>query len=263
MSESVDKLRNIALVAHGGAGKTSLAEVMLNKAGVTKRIGRIEDGNTVMDFEPEEIKRQSSISTGLHQFAWKKHSVTLMDTPGDQNFFSDTRLSMQAVDSVVMVVDAVDGVKFQTEQAWDFATEFGQPGIVFINKLDRERASFKRALDDAVNSFEPKPIVMQLPIGKEAGFKGDCRSAGKKGVHLRRQRHCDRQRRFPPTCKTTLRPPMKRWWKILLKPMMNFWNAISKVRPCRVKTSAMHCAKGFLTSVYSGSLRSGHPKYRH
>lgn len=172
MSESVDKLRNFALVAHGGAGKTSLAEVMLNKAGVTNRIGRVEDGNTAMDFEPEEIKRQSSINTGLHQLSWQKHLVTLLDTPGDQNFFSDTRLCMQAVDSVVMLVDAVDGVKFQTEQAWDFATEFGQPGIIFINKLDRERASFQRVLDDAVGSFQPKPIVVQLPIGKEAGFKG-------------------------------------------------------------------------------------------
>jgi len=172
MSESADKLRNIALVAHGGAGKTSLAEVMLNKAGITTRIGRVEDGNTVMDFEPEEIKRQSSISTGLHQFPWEKHALTLLDTPGDQNFFSDTRLCMQAADSVVMVVDAVDGVKFQTEQAWDFATEFGQPGVIFINKLDRERADFKRTLDDAVASFNPKPITVQLPIGKEADFNG-------------------------------------------------------------------------------------------
>jgi len=172
MSESVDKLRNIALVAHSGAGKTSLAEVMLNKAGVTTRIGRVEDGNTVMDFEPEEIKRQSSTSTGLHHIDWKKHAITLLDTPGDQNFFSDTRLCMQAVDSVVMVVDAVDGVKFQTEQAWDFATEFGQPGVIFINKLDRERADFKRTFDDVAASFEPKPITVQLPIGKEAGFNG-------------------------------------------------------------------------------------------
>jgi len=172
MSESADKLRNIALVAHGGAGKTSLAEVMLNKAGITTRIGRVEDGNTVMDFEPEEIKRQSSISTGLHQFPWEKHALTLLDTPGDQNFFSDTRLCMQAADSVVLVIDAVDGVKFQTEQAWDFATEFGHPGVIFINKLDRERADFKRTLDDAVASFNPKPITVQLPIGKEADFNG-------------------------------------------------------------------------------------------
>ena len=92
MAEIVEKLRNIALVGHGGAGKTSLAEVMLFDAGLTNRIGRVEDGNTAMDFEPEELKRNASISTGLHQLPWKKHTITLLDTPGDQNFFTDTKL---------------------------------------------------------------------------------------------------------------------------------------------------------------------------
>ncbi|MGE0086816.1 MAG: elongation factor G [Desulfococcaceae bacterium] len=169
----VDKLRNVALVAHNGAGKTSLAEAILFKAGVTTRIGRVEEGNTAMDFEPEEVKRASSISTGLHQFAWQKHTVTLLDTPGDQNFFTDTRLCMEAADGVVAVVDAVDGVRFQTEQAWDFATEFDIPCAIFINKMDKERADFSKAFDNAAESFvTPKPIKIQLPIGAEAAFKG-------------------------------------------------------------------------------------------
>lgn len=172
MSEKVDQLRNIALVAHGGAGKTSLAEVMLFKAGVTKRIGRVEDGNTAMDFEPEEIKRTSSISTGFHHYDWQKHTVNLVDTPGDQNFFTDTKLCMQAADSAVVVIDAVDGVKVQTEQAWDFAGEFGMPCLIFINKLDRERSDFSRAYQDAKDIFQPKPIITQLPIGVENDFKG-------------------------------------------------------------------------------------------
>ena len=87
MSEKVESLRNIALVAHSGAGKTSLAEAMLFDSGTTKRLGRVEDGNTAMDFEPEELKRTSSISSGFHQFGWKKHMITIIDTPGDQNFF--------------------------------------------------------------------------------------------------------------------------------------------------------------------------------
>ncbi len=169
----VDKLRNVALVAHNGAGKTSLAEAILFKAGVTTRIGRVEEGNTAMDFEPEEVKRASSISTGLHQFAWQKHTVTLLDTPGDQNFFTDTRLCMEAADGAVAVVDAVDGVRFQTEQAWEFATEFDIPCVIFINKMDKERADFSKAFDNAVESFvTPKPIKIQLPIGAEASFKG-------------------------------------------------------------------------------------------
>ncbi|MGD8740520.1 MAG: elongation factor G [Desulfobacterales bacterium] len=172
MSEKVERIRNIALIGHGGAGKTSLAEAMLYKSGTIKRFGKVEEGNTAMDFEPEELKRRSSISSGFHQFSWKNHTVNLIDTPGDQNFFSDTKSSMQAADGVVVVIDAVDGVKVQTELAWEFAKEFKQPCVIFINKLDRERADFNRAFEDTKVSFEPKPIILQLPIGAETEFKG-------------------------------------------------------------------------------------------
>ena len=172
MSEIVEKVRNVALLGHGGSGKTTLAEVMLFTGGVLKRIGRVEDGNTAMDFEPEELKRRASISTGFHQFDRHKHGVSLLDTPGDQNFFTDTILCMQAADGAVVVIDAVDGVKVQTEQAWDFAAEFNQPVLLFINKLDRERADFQRAFQDVVDNFEPKPIMIQLPIGSESSFNG-------------------------------------------------------------------------------------------
>jgi elongation factor G len=172
MSEKVERIRNIALIGHGGAGKTSLAEALLYNCGTIKRLGKVEEGNTVMDFEPEELKRRSSISSGFHQFSWKNHTVNLIDTPGDQNFFSDTKSSMQAADGVVVVIDAVDGVKVQTELAWEFAKTFKQPCVIFINKLDRERADFNRTFEDAKVSFEPKPIILQLPIGAEAEFKG-------------------------------------------------------------------------------------------
>jgi elongation factor G len=172
MSDNVESLRNIALVAHSGAGKTSLAEAMLYDTGTTKRMGRVEDGNTALDFEPEELKRTSSISSGFHQFSWKKHTVNIIDTPGDQNFFSDTVSCQQAADGVIVLVDAVDGVKVQTEQGWEFAKEYNQPCAIFINKLDRERADFSRAFQEAVELFDPKPIILQLPIGAEAEFKG-------------------------------------------------------------------------------------------
>ena len=135
MIEKVDNLRNIALVGHGGAGKTSLAEAMLYNAGVIKRLGRVEEGNTAMDFEPEEIKRGSSISSAFHQFNWKKHIITIIDTPGDQNFFSDTKSCLQAADGAVVVIDAVDGIKVQTEQAWEFATAFDQPCAILLTNL--------------------------------------------------------------------------------------------------------------------------------
>ena len=172
MSEKVKSLRNIALVSHSGAGKTSLAEAMLYDSGITNRLGRVEDGNTAMDFEPEELKRMSSISSGFHQVEWKKHTINIIDTPGDQNFFSDTLSCLQGADGALVVIDAVDGVKVQTEQAWEFAKDFQQPCMIFINKLDRERADFSRAFEEVTDIFDPKPIILQLPIGAEDDFKG-------------------------------------------------------------------------------------------
>ncbi len=173
MAEIIEKLRNIALVGHGNTGKTSLAEIMLFKAGVINRIGRVEDGNTAMDFEPEELKRGITISSAFHQYNWKKHTISIIDTPGDQNFFSDTRTCMQAADGVIIMIDAVDGIKVQTEQAWDFAKEFNLPCVIFVNKLDRERSDFSRTFQDITACFsEPKAIKLQLPAGSELNFKG-------------------------------------------------------------------------------------------
>ena len=172
MSDNIERLRNIALVAHGGAGKTSLAEAMLFDAGAIKRMGNVPDGNTTMDFEPEEIKRTSSVSSGFFRFDWKSHTISLIDTPGDQNFISDAKSCLQAADAAVMVVDAVDGVKVQTEMTCEYAREFNQPCLIFINKLDRERADFMRTFEDAQANLEPKPMILQLPIGSENDFKG-------------------------------------------------------------------------------------------
>lgn len=172
MSEMVDKLRNIVLAAHAGAGKTSLAEVMLYNNGLTNRLGRVDEGNTLMDFEPEELVRRSSISTAFHQYPWKKHTISLIDTPGEQSFFTDTKLCMQAADSALFLIDAVDGVKVQTDAAWEFAREYGLPCAIFINKLDKDRSDFQATLKDATECFDIRPILLQLPIGSQADFKG-------------------------------------------------------------------------------------------
>ncbi len=172
MSETVNVLRNIALVGHGGAGKTSLAEALLFDAGVTNRLGSVDKGSSVMDFEPEEVRRQISISAAFHHYIWKKHRVNIIDTPGDANFFSDTRSCLQAVDGAVFVIEAVEGIKVQTEQAWEFADQLEIPRVVFINKMDRERANFFRTVKDIAETFTPKPILLQLPIGSEENFKG-------------------------------------------------------------------------------------------
>jgi len=172
MSDSVSELRNIGLVGHGGSGKTSLAEALLFDAGVTNRLGSVDNGSSVMDFEPEEVRRHISISTAFHQYTWKKHRVNIIDTPGDANFFSDTRSCLQAADGAVVVIEAIDGVKVQTEQVWEFADKVEMPRVVFINKMDRDRADFFGTVKDVTDIFIPKPILLQLPIGAEENFKG-------------------------------------------------------------------------------------------
>ena len=116
METKPEQLRNIALVAHSGSGKTSLAEAMLFNGKATTRIGKVDDGSSNLDFEPEEIKRKITISTSFHHLNWKKHVINLIDTPGDDNFLSDTKLSLQGADGVVIVIDAAAGVKVGTEK---------------------------------------------------------------------------------------------------------------------------------------------------
>jgi elongation factor G len=173
MDEQVEKIRNIVLAGHAGAGKTMISEAMLFNAKAIDRFGRVEEGNTAMDSEPEEVKRGSSISTGIFQHEWKKHIINLLDTPGDQNFFSDAISCMQAADAAVIVIDSVDGVKVQTEESWEFAASRNTPCAVFINKLDKERADFQKTVDDAREILsQPKLILLQMPIGSKENFSG-------------------------------------------------------------------------------------------
>lgn len=172
MSEEIKSMRNVAFAGHGGAGKTTLAEAMLFKAGVTNRLGKVEDGNTVMDFQPEEIKKQQSINTSFIKYTHQKHVVTLMDTPGDQNFFSAAKTCFPVADSMAFVIDGVGGPSAMTEEAAASALEYNLPGFVIINKLDRERSDFTTAVAACDTSLKKKIIPVCYPIGKEEGFKG-------------------------------------------------------------------------------------------
>ena len=175
------KIRNIALVGHGGAGKTSTAEALLFAAGATTRVGRIDDGNTVLDYEPEEIDRQISLSLSVASFERKGHKVNIIDAPGYADFIGDARSAMRAADLAVFVVSAVDGVEVQTELLWDVATQEGLPRAVFINKLDRERASFSRTLDQLKSIFGKRIAPIQVPIGEEDQLRGIVRVVSQRG----------------------------------------------------------------------------------
>ncbi|MEW6276250.1 MAG: elongation factor G [Bacillota bacterium] len=166
------KIRNIGVVAHGGAGKTSLVEAMLFNTGAITRLGRVEDGTTTADYHPEEINRQITIHTSLVPCEWRDCKVNTLDTPGFADFIADVKAVLRVADSLLFVVSAVDGVEVQTEVIWDYANEAGLPRVVFINKMDRENANFYKVLDELKEKFNANFAPMLLPIGQAADFSG-------------------------------------------------------------------------------------------
>jgi len=169
---SLDKKRNISIIAHGGAGKTSLAEAMLFNAKAIDKLGKVDDGTSHLDFEPEEIKRKITISAAIHHYDWGGCRVNLIDTPGYSNFLTETRDSLRVVGGAVVILSAISGVKVQTEKIWEFADEFEVCRVAFVNKMDRERASFFRAVDDMEKVLKVKGVPMQIPIGEGPDFTG-------------------------------------------------------------------------------------------
>ena len=165
-------IRNVGMVGHGDSGKTSLTSALLFTAGATSRLTKVDEGNTITDFDEEEIQRKISISTALAYAEWKKTKINFLDTPGYNIFLNDTRASLAAADSALVIVDAVAGVEVQTEKVWDFANEFNLPRALVINKLERERAGFQRTLDSIQSFFGRTAIPVQLPWGAEREFKG-------------------------------------------------------------------------------------------
>ncbi len=168
----VKQIRNTVILGHGNSGKTTLAEALLFTAGAVKRLGKVDDGSASMDFEEEEIKRQVSTSAAFNHLNWKKNEIFLIDTPGDDNFVNESKFAAQVADSALLVVGAVLGVRNQTERFVDFVRDRKLPCLICITKMDRERANFKKTVDEIKESFELNPVVIYLPIGAESDFKG-------------------------------------------------------------------------------------------
>jgi elongation factor G len=165
-------IRNVLLVGHGGSGKTTLLEAMLFTSGAITRMGTVEDGNTVSDHDPDEQRKGISVSLAMAPVEWNGVKINVLDAPGYADFIGDVRSAIRAVDAVIVVVSAVDGVEVQTEAAWELAVEEGLPRAIFVNKLDRERADFQATLDQLVSSFGNQVAPFELPIGQEHEFKG-------------------------------------------------------------------------------------------
>ena len=165
-------IRNVALVGHGGSGKTQLVSALLLDAGMVNRLGKVDEGNTVTDYDEEEISRKHTLSASLAYAEWNKTKINLIDTPGFGNFFADARAALHVADGAVIVVDGVSGVEVQTEKAWAVCEELSLPRIVAVNRLDRDRASLDRVLESLRQTLGRTIVPIQLPIGEEKSFTG-------------------------------------------------------------------------------------------
>jgi len=168
----IEKLRNVGLLGQGGTGKTSLGEAMLFAAGVTQRLGRVEEGTSVLAFEPEEIKRQISISVAFHSLAWKKSHMYLIDTPGYSTFLAETIQCMRAFGGAVFLLSPSAGLRVETEQLWSRANESNLSRLIFVSKMEREKSNVEEAIEAILGALQAKGIYLQLPIGAVEGFKG-------------------------------------------------------------------------------------------
>jgi elongation factor G len=175
-----EKIHNIGLFGHGGCGKTTLMEALLLTAKAITRAGRVEDGNTVSDYDPDEQRRRMSINLSVAPAEWKDDKINLIDVPGYADFAGEVASAMRVIDGAVIVMDAAGGVEVGTEAVWEAARAAGVPRIIFINKLDRENANFFRTVEQAQQMLDEAIIPMQIPIGSQREFKGI--------ISLRRQR---------------------------------------------------------------------------
>ena len=168
----VDKLRNVVLLAHSGTGKTSLSEAMLFDTGSISRLGRVEDGTTTSDYDPEEQRRGMSVNTAVLPCEWRDHRINVLDTPGYMDFVGEVAGATRVADSAIVVVCAASGVEVGTELMWSLADEQELPRLVFINKMDRDNASFARTLEQLRDKFDARFVPLQLPIGSHESFRG-------------------------------------------------------------------------------------------
>lgn len=165
-------IRNVAFISHGGAGKTSLIEAVLYNTGATQKIGSIETGTSMMDYDQIEIEHKFSINSKVASVTWNKNLLNIIDTPGYTNFLHETKCALSAVDGAVIIASAITGVKAETLRVWQYAEEYNLSKLIFINKMDKERADFYKALGDIEKAFGIVPLPIFLPIGKESSFRG-------------------------------------------------------------------------------------------
>ena len=170
--ESSDQIRNIAVTGHNDTGKTTLVSSFLYTTGVVNRLNRVEDGNAITDFDPEEVERQISIGLGSCYMPWREHKINLIDCPGYGIFFPETRAGIRATDSVLLAISAVSGIEVNTEKIWEFAERVQHAVTVVLTKMDRERANFDERIAELQKDLSRAAVPLQIPIGQESEFRG-------------------------------------------------------------------------------------------
>lgn len=180
----IDQIRNVGMVAHGGVGKTSLVEAMLYDAGVTNRLGRVDDGTTMSDYTDDEIERKTSIGASLLHLEWKNHKVNLIDMPGYADFIGEVVGGLRVAETALILLSAQDGVEVGTEQVWNIAQKYNIARAFFVNKMEKEHANFEKVVKQAKESFGHRVTPMQIPIGEGSGFKGIIDLIKMKAVHF-------------------------------------------------------------------------------
>ena len=206
---TVKRLRNVCLLSHGGAGKSTLAEAMMYNTGVLDRFGRVADGTTTSDYDPEEIKRRISINLALAPFEWKENKVNLIDTPGFFDFVGEVKQGIRASESALILISAKDGVAVGTEKSWDYANEAKLPRIFFINKMDDENADFDKVLEQAAGLFGKSVCPVQLPILQDGKFIGVVDVIGRKAYKF------DKENSVPADVPPALQGRMEEAWETI------------------------------------------------
>lgn len=201
VSYTIDEIRNVGMLGHSGSGKTTLTEALLNFTKATERMGRVEDGTTVSDFDPEEKKRKISLSASVAPLVYENHKINLVDLPGYFDFVGETIQGMRAVDIAMIVMSATTGVEVGTRKAWDYTQKIKLPRAFYLNKMDRENADFDRVFQELRDTFGMVVVPIQYPVGKEADFKGVINIVSKRARIHQGETHVMEVDEIPEECK--------------------------------------------------------------
>src|SRR2546428_9090020 len=176
-----EQIRNVALISHVGAGKTSFVDAALYDSGAVTRQGKVDEGTSISDYDPDELKRHMSLNVKVLPVEWKQHKINFIDTPGYADFVGEVKAGLRVADAALVVVTAEKGVEVGTELTWQYADERHLPRMVLVNKLDRENTSFDQALDSLRKQFGVRVVPLQIPIGEQSGFRGVVDLVSQKG----------------------------------------------------------------------------------